>query len=493
MRNSKTFWRLASLCLFPLLLFVGCGKEKDVETEKESISISIQQTPEPSPAPDSYTVEPNAAEAVIEAYLLCLKDGQGDKAQQYVWPMAEAQPGEATRNFWQPFDEAGYSALASYEIQKVGESPLYTVYNVDLRFTMPAGQQVSDESIAAGNIYVEPMSPEEIQAELDEAVPERSVSELLGKEKSANTEAPEDQPLDEADLSASEEAEVRVNDADETDENDADGNDESGANAENTAESASASPTPSDKGTEEVVPGGHETVMLTVVYADNRYYVSPENLLVVYEASATPSRLELERQWAQDEENSLAEIEGREVKTLEAPEVKGVYAQVVYARRYVDSLSVNIRFENYGDAPFVLGEEDFPPTVAITGVYVGPDNDASPELADEMGFTRLTPSYGAKGGTFDTFAPHVILEPGAPEVSTLMENVSFLGNYELIYSMFLPDFDGGVLGIGYENMVALPGYLDLGNPFADFEVVEDDGEIPLEVDSTGEDDSDEEE
>lgn len=446
MLKTKSLWRLLGLSMAGLLLFTACKGEDSVA--EQTIS-PAEQSPEPSPAADPYTVEPNSADAVLEAYLLCLKDGELEKAQQYIWPMAEDQPGEAMEAFWQPFVDAGYLALDSYTLNKTGESDLYTTYNVDLSFTLPEGAERSAEAVASGDTIFMPPAPEEI----------RMAQEAEAEAEAAARSEEGDQPLDHMDLAG---------------ENSSEAADEENAESENeNAEESNGEETPEDEGTEEATPEsltpGYETVLLTIVHADNRYYVSPQNLLAVYEATDTRPQQELEHEWAQEIENGLAEVENRTPTTVDVPEIEGVYAQLVAARRYADSLSLDIRFENYNPEPYVMGEADFPPVLEMEGVFMGLDPFASPQLAMDFGFTPLSPETGAKAGHFTTFTPDITLEPGAPEASVMMENIRFVGNYEVVYTLFFPDFDDGVLAVSLENMEALPGYLPVRNPFADFE------------------------
>lgn len=441
MQSTRRLWRILTLSLGGLLLFASC-KGQETTPAEETIS-----APEASPAldalPDPYTVEPNSADAVLEAYLLCLQDGEREKAEQYVWPMADSESAKATEAFWQPFEAAGYLGLESYSLQKTGENELYSTYNVDLKFTLPPGAERSDEAVAAGDTLFMPPAPEEIR-----------MNQEAEAEAAAAAREEEDQPLDEWEtegegLPSNEEG--------------VDGNteelDENGAEASGS--------TPEEDG--EALTPGYETVLLTVVHADDRYYVSPQNLLAVYQSTDIRSRLELETEWAQEIEDGLSEVENREPTHVDSPEISGVYAQLVSARRYSDSLSLDIRFENYGTEPYAMGEEDFLPVLEMEGVFLGLDPFASPQLAQDFGFSPLSPEAGAKAGHFTTFAPAVTLEPGAPETSTTMENVRFVGNYEIVYTLFFPDFDSETLAVSLENMEAIPGYLPVRNPFADFE------------------------
>lgn len=453
MRKHKALWRLVALGLASVMLFAAC---KGTDESPADMDLSSQESPSPSPSSDPYTVEPSSADAVLEAYLLCLKDGETEKAQQYVWPMAESQAGASTRNFWQPFEDAGYPALESYQIDKAGESDLYTMYNVSLTFTMPGGMERSGEVVAAGDTIFMPPAAEEIRAAQE--------AEASAAAESANGQANAETDTDEETASESSVAQDQALSTEESGEH-------ASADESNGAENAEASDETAapDEEAAEIQPAGYEVMLLTVVHADGRYYVSPENLLAVYEATDTSSRMELETRWAQEVEQGLAEVEGREAAALEAPEIDGVYAQLMSARRYADGISMDIRLENYDQDAYAIGEEEFPPILEMEAVFLGLDPYASPQLATDFGLTPLSPDAGAKAGHFDTFAPSIVLEPG----NTLMENIRFVGNYEIIYSLFFPDFDGSTLPVAMENMEALPGYLPVRNPFADFAAPEE--------------------
>ena len=120
-----------------------------------------------------------------------------------------------------------------------------------------------------------------------------------------------------------------------------------------------------------------------------------------------------------------------------------------------------------------MADKDLLTVIEMEGLFLGLVPFASPRLAKVFVFQALTPEAGAKAGHFTTFAPANILEPGAPEVSTTMENIRFVGNYEIVYTLFCPDFDKETLAVSMEDMVALPGYLAVRNPFADFDGLEE--------------------
>lgn len=457
MKNKQISQRLALLTALACsagLLLSGCGKKNDPSTNPTDVTMSAETTPEPDP----YEVEPSHPEAVLTAYLRCLQDGKDDVAEGYVWPAAQSAAGEASKQFWGNLEQLGYTSLDDFSVEQLGSSPQYSIYRVDMELSPASAAGGDGEFVSNGAVSYEDDEP--TPAPAAEPAPEQP-EEAAQQPEEADQAADVPQPQQEL---TAEQLDALIP----YDETDGQGQEEPAEGAIDDEEAQGAQ--------DDAVQGsGKESLLMTVVHADNRYYVSPDNFLASYTEEDTRTTLERHAE-------SMSATDPEQLDEEEEP-FQGVFARVMSARRYATSLSIDIRVENLTEQTVQLGSPDSPPVLSASGIAVQAGPTAAVSLAEQYGFDMLGPNDGAIEDTFSTFAPESVTM--APGETVYLNDVRFEGNFDWIYWFTLHDISGWgeetSCAVEVEHLQADPGGLEVRNSFVD-PVDEDGNEIAEQFD-----------
>lgn len=401
-KKIKPIAKIAVLISFLALICIcisSCKKE-----EKEEVLINTIAEPEETSNP--LIIDPVSSDIVLDAFLKSIQAEAMEIADSYVWD-ASKKNGFGAKEFWQEFATLGYNKLLEYKIDNVGSNDSYSIYNVELSFAIPDKFPSNDvaESVAMGSIAFEPQKDEIVLITQQEA----DIAEM--KMQSEIAEIYNSLPVDDGKSVG-------------TGESTADG-------AENTGESegsSNSSLNSMDKNLDEEVLTGKASIMITVVKQNDKYYVSPNNLLATYESEDMRSTQEII--------DELNESTDEQSASNQSDVLKGIFVKLLSAKKYSNGFDIRVRVENFTDETLYIGSDINEGTANIDGIIVGEGENASSEMAKSYGFLLLGGEEGAIDSNFDTFMPVKDIEPGETEI---IEDIHFEGLFELIFAI---RFDG---------------------------------------------------